>query len=121
MIANREPGAVPRPFWPGTRRVGLWRLPAQRRFARRFLFRPPPGQIGCYLSHFKAYRALLDSGDESALILEDDAELSSELPDCLDPMTHAAQEIDLLFLEDRRPHRANWSDKPGPPDLPQAF
>jgi len=31
-----------------------------------------PGEVGCALSHMKAYENLIHSGEEYALILEDD-------------------------------------------------
>lgn len=43
-------------------------LPEQNRYA--------PGVIGCYLSHLKAYKTIIDRKIEIALILEDDALLN---------------------------------------------
>ena len=41
--------------------------------ARRFMGRSmSTGELGCYVSHLRALRAFLDSGDDAALILEDD-------------------------------------------------
>ena len=37
-------------------------------------------ELACNLSHLKCYELLLDSGAEAGLILEDDAELSADLP-----------------------------------------
>ncbi|MGD9659631.1 MAG: glycosyltransferase family 25 protein [Porticoccaceae bacterium] len=43
-----------------------------------------PGEIGCALSHQKAYQSLLTSAAPWALILEDDAEFADALPPLLD-------------------------------------
>ena len=39
-----------------------------------------PGEIGCFLSHREAWRRLAESGEELALVLEDDVRLSQNLP-----------------------------------------
>lgn len=41
---------------------------AYKRYGRKL----NPGEIGCTLSHFKAYRKLIDSNDDRVLLLEDD-------------------------------------------------
>lgn len=52
---------------------------------RRHVFAPPypfalnPGELGCFLSHRLAWQTLLDSDQESALILEDDAVLDAHM------------------------------------------
>lgn len=53
------------------------------------------GIIECYESHLMAYRRLLESEDESCLVLEDDVVLFPEL------VGRMALEIDLVFLEER--------------------
>ena len=42
------------------------------RFRLRYTKEARPGEIGCTLSHQKCYRKLVESGEEYALILEDD-------------------------------------------------
>jgi glycosyl transferase family 25 len=39
------------------------------------------GEVGCTLSHVRCYNHIAAAGDEVALILEDDADLGTELPD----------------------------------------
>ncbi|GHD07547.1 glycosyltransferase family 25 protein [Tianweitania populi] len=39
-----------------------------------------PGEVGCFLSHREAWCRLVASGDELALVLEDDVRLSQDLP-----------------------------------------
>ncbi len=41
------------------------------------------GEIGCYLSHARTLSHFLESGEDCACILEDDARLSPDLPDVL--------------------------------------
>jgi GR25 family glycosyltransferase involved in LPS biosynthesis len=38
----------------------------------RYPFPPRPGEVGCFLSHRKAWERIVASGDEAALIVEDD-------------------------------------------------
>lgn len=40
-------------------------------------------EYACYLSHIKAYKAFVESGESHGLILEDDAQLSAHLPEFL--------------------------------------
>jgi len=58
----------------------------------------PVGQIGCYLSHFKVYRHIVDRGLPLALILEDDARLNRKIV----PLLHSglrSVDFDYLFLD----------------------
>ncbi len=48
--------------------------------------RPRPGEVGCYLSHIKAMRRLLETDKTCALILEDDVELLPEARECLEAL-----------------------------------
>ena len=68
-------------------------------------FHPPAGAIGCYLSHLSAYQTLLDSDEDCAIILEDDAEVTADFGTYLADLKAACQAIDLIFLADRRPNR----------------
>lgn len=47
---------------------------------------PRPGEVGCYLSHIKAMRRLLETDSPCALILEDDVELLPETRGCLEAL-----------------------------------
>ena len=47
---------------------------------------PRPGEIGCYLSHIKAMRRLLETDSPCALILEDDVELMPGAKECLEAL-----------------------------------
>lgn len=42
-----------------------------------------PGEIGCFLSHRAIWKKLVDSGEERALVFEDDVRLSAALPELL--------------------------------------
>ncbi|WP_295048991.1 glycosyltransferase family 25 protein [uncultured Paracoccus sp.] len=57
--------------------------------------RTSPAEIGCYLSHVAAARAVLDSDADLALILEDDVSFQ---PDFLDTLDRAAMHRDLWNL-----------------------
>lgn len=43
-------------------------------FPRRLL----PGEIGCYLSHIKCWKTLIESDESWALVIEDDVQISTE-------------------------------------------
>ncbi|TDT57148.1 glycosyl transferase family 25 [Enterobacter sp. AG5470] len=45
-----------------------------------------PGEIGCSMSHLIAYEKLLHSGDEHALILEDDVIIPANIHICLEDL-----------------------------------
>lgn len=57
-----------------------------------------PGEVGCYLSHIKALETFLESGDDFALILEDDAVLHCELPSVLRHLSDKRYEWDIAKL-----------------------
>ena len=54
-----------------------------KRHTRDLNYACRPGEIGCALSHIKAYRLMCDRGINTALILEDDAKLTPEIADVL--------------------------------------
>jgi glycosyl transferase family 25 len=62
------------------------------------------GEIGCYLSHIKVMRRLLESTHDYGLILEDDASLAPSLPRLLDRVAAdpPGRDWDVLKLESRR-------------------
>lgn len=60
-----------------------------------------PAEIGCILSHRKAWQAMLDQGLEQALFLEDDMRLSPLLPAFLKNADDLAMAFDILRLETR--------------------
>jgi len=64
-----------------------------------------PGAIGCFLSHRRAWQALIDSGQPRALICEDDARISEPL-DRLAGIADGLGEFDILFANDRL---AGWA------------
>jgi GR25 family glycosyltransferase involved in LPS biosynthesis len=63
---------------------------------RRYLEHVTPTELSCALSHHKALRAFLASGETQALILEDDAILSADVPDLL---AQPLAGFDILRLE----------------------
>ena len=56
-------------------------------------------ECACTLSHLKVMRALLDSADAQALVLEDDVALSPRLPAFLAAIEAAPPDFDLLRIE----------------------
>lgn len=59
-----------------------------------------PGAIGCFLSHRRAWQWMLDTNAESALICEDDIELTESL-NRLVSVASAIPGLDILFANDR--------------------
>lgn len=47
------------------------------------------GEIGCFVSHRRAWQYVLAKGWDGAVILEDDVRLSGELPAAIDALQHA--------------------------------
>ncbi|QQR39428.1 glycosyltransferase family 25 protein [Devosia rhizoryzae] len=58
-----------------------------------------PPEVACSLSHLRALKLFLNSREDYALILEDDAILSSRLPAFLKLYVASKPEIDLTHLE----------------------
>ncbi len=54
-------------------------------YSRKSLFRPhypfsmTAGEVGCFLSHRKAWQAILDTGLDAGLVIEDDVEMDGEV------------------------------------------
>ena len=64
------------------------------------------GAIGCSLSHFKAWQALLDSEQDCALVLEDDAvPVSDAITSCIEALVAMADRLDVVFLANRHRNR----------------
>ena len=54
------------------------------------------GEVGCALSHRAVWQALLDSGDTGCLVLEDDAQLASDVPEWLVELAELAVDGDVI-------------------------
>ncbi|MDZ7824259.1 MAG: glycosyltransferase family 25 protein [Ahrensia sp.] len=67
-----------------------------KKFRARCGRHPAAGEYGCYMSHIKALRTFIDSGAQSAIILEDDAELEGQLLTVAAALDHAASDQALL-------------------------
>lgn len=59
-------------------------------------------EIGCYLSHLNAMRALLDSDASHALILEDDALLPDDIHALLEELLEQGEHWDMIRLSSSR-------------------
>jgi len=67
-------------------------------YRRKHGMAPSMGELGCYLSHLEAMRALLASPHEFALILEDDVLLHASLPAVLEGLVAHAARWDMVKL-----------------------
>ncbi|KLN60900.1 hypothetical protein WH96_10620 [Kiloniella spongiae] len=61
-----------------------------------------PNEIGCYLSHFTLFERILNEGHEMALIIEDDVNITSELPDILNNLKTVKTPWDMIRLATSR-------------------
>lgn len=75
----------------------------QAAFRRRHHAALRLGEVGCYLSHYKALGAFLDTGAPRGLILEDDVVLHPGLPSVLHALEDCADEWDLVKLHATHP------------------
>ncbi|HOO50500.1 MAG TPA: glycosyltransferase family 25 protein [Alphaproteobacteria bacterium] len=57
------------------------------------------GALGCFLSHRSAWHTLVTSGEEYALILEDDVYLSADLSKLLQDISWIPKDADIVRLE----------------------
>lgn len=57
-----------------------------------------PGEIGCFLSHYRLWEAMVDAKTESALIVEDDAEWDEDLVDVVIDVINADWHWDVVLL-----------------------
>lgn len=67
-------------------------------FARKHGMTPLAAELGCYLSHIEASRRLLASDDRYALIFEDDAIVTEQLPAALSALLANAALWDMVKL-----------------------
>ncbi|MCM7587832.1 glycosyltransferase family 25 protein [Enterobacter chuandaensis] len=57
-----------------------------------------PGEVGCALSHQKVYKKIINENIETALILEDDVVLCSDLCEILNNVTLSETKPEILLL-----------------------
>lgn len=67
-------------------------------FGRRHGKTPLHGELGCYLSHVWAMQRFLQTDCPYALILEDDVQISSRLPEVLKALAASAADWDMVKL-----------------------
>ena len=72
----------------------------------------PRGTLGCFLSHAAAWEALLASGDDCALVIEDDVIPLLDLPSRLGGL-NLPERWDIVFVNDRLEPRRNPDAAPG--------
>jgi len=65
-----------------------------------------PGGVGCTLSHLRIYRMMADKGIETALVLEDDADLHADFAGLLARcLVDLPARYDILYLHNRNTGR----------------
>lgn len=69
-----------------------------RKFRRTANRNAKNGEIGCYVSHLKALECFLKSGDEHAIICEDDVEPQANVCEILEETLKFSEHWDLLRL-----------------------
>ncbi len=74
--------------------------PAYSEELNRRLYHKPlvPGEIGCYLSHLRAWQWLLDHSCKSAVILEDDVTVGEDFVPALELLSRIAEPWDVIKL-----------------------
>lgn len=82
--------------------------------APRFPFPMGPGEYGCFLSHRRAWEALLASEAEAALILEDDVALGPEFPAALRLAVRHVADMGYVQLQTRPVEGSPVLDSEGP-------
>ena len=71
---------------------------AEAKYHRRHGRTTKPGEIGCYFSHVKAWRAFLETGDPYGLICEDDLVLGPDLEKVIAQAIGLARHWNILRL-----------------------
>ncbi len=61
-----------------------------------------PNELGCYLSHYRIYEKIVAEHIPRALILEDDVEVSDDLPAILEALADAPADWELVRLSGLR-------------------
>ncbi len=90
--------AVDDKLTPGAKREAVDDAAFRRNTGRLML----AGEYGCYRSHIKALKAFLAANDDSALIIEDDVELSADLKDRVHAAFEAVPDADVIKFFNHR-------------------
>lgn len=77
----------------GVEEIGRWEKFRHPRFGMG------PGEFACFLSHRKAWKAVLRGADDWAFIAEDDIHVSDQLPDFLESDTWIPSDANLVKAE----------------------
>ena len=110
---------IPFEFYPGVdgRKVDLLAHPNYSKWKRRMFFGRDlsKGEFGCVLAHQSLYEHIVANNIEAALILEDDAILTNELPAVVGALTQHPETWDLVrFLGREKNYRASRKIAPLP-------
>ena len=73
--------------------------------AKKYRRELPCGEIGCYMSHIKAWRMIVDRGLSCAIILEDDITIEEELKTIAKRLAGATDKFDIVkfFCSKKKP------------------
>lgn len=72
------------------------------KFRRKFGRDMVPGEIGCFLSHYNLWESLIATGEEYALVLEDDVDLSDDFTAVVADIVALNLEWDIVVLHTPR-------------------
>lgn len=70
-----------------------------------------PGEMGCYLSHLKAWKSLLETEEEWALIMEDDLLVRENVKDFITDESWIPEGVDLIQMTARKEPGAELREK----------
>lgn len=106
-------------FIPGVdgRKIDLLQHPLYKPLKRRLFFGRDlsAGEFGCVLAHREVYQYMLQQQIPHAVVLEDDAILSDELPEIINSLASMSQQWDLVrFLGREKNYRKSRPVRPLP-------
>ena len=71
------------------------------------------GELGCFLSHYRLWQKIADSDLKAAVILEDDAILSTEFPQVIQSLMGTQTAWEFVKLHGTKPGRREYEQLPG--------
>lgn len=71
-----------------------------------------PGEVGCYLSHRKAWQRIIDQQLDFAIILEDDFIINGDLPGAIEQISKLTTPWDYIKLAEHQRKRSAIASQP---------